>query len=349
MDALSEVLRLVRLSGAVFLNAELTAPWALRTPSGEQLARVLMPEAEHLIEYHLVVQGRCFIAVDGEAPLQLDVGDLVMVPRGDSHRMSSGAVPTVPLLAAEHMDLPPAGVIATPRYGGGGALTRIVCGFLAIDRRLCAPLLDALPRVLRVSGGSSEVDAWLRSWVRMSVVERADDQPGGACVLAKLSELMFVEAIRRYVESLPAERQGWLAGLKDPHVGKALGLLHGKPARAWTVDELAREVGLSRSALAERFTALIGTSPMQYLTQWRLALAAHHLRTTAKPAATIAYEVGYESEAAFNRAFRREYGAPPATWRRGARVAVARQATDATGAADAGSPWPERAMHAAGG
>ena len=170
---------------------------------------------------------------------------------------------------------------------------------------------------MRVSAGSSEVSAWLQTYLRIWLIERGEDQPGGACVLAKLSELMFVEAIRRYVESLPADQAGWLSGLKDPYVGKVLGLMHGHPTRAWTVESLAREVGLSRSALADRFTALLGRSPMQYLTQWRLTLAAHLLRTTTKPASVVAYDVGYESDAAFNRAFRREFGAPPAAWRRG--------------------------------
>ncbi len=316
MDALSEVLRLVRLTGAVFLNAEMSAPWAIQSPPSHVLARAMMPDAEHVIEYHLIVEGRCFIQVAGEPPLELVQGDLVMVPQGDSHRMSSDLRPSVRVLPADEMKFPAAGEIASPRYGGGGDVTRVVCGYLAIDRRLCAALVGALPRVFRVNAGCGEVNAWLQTYLRIRVIERGELQPGGACVLAKLSELMFVEAIRRYVESLPAEQSGWLSGLKDPYVGKVLGLMHGSPTRSWTVDGLAREVGLSRSGLADRFTALIGKSPMQYLTQWRLTLAAHLLQTTSKPASVVAYEVGYESEAAFNRAFRREFGAPPATWRR---------------------------------
>ena len=318
MDALSEVLRQVRLTGAVFLNAELLAPWAVQSPSSDVLARTLLPEADHMIEYHLVVQGSCFIEVDGEPPVELREGDLVMVPHGDPHRMRSDRNCAVPLLEADPTRMVQAGEIATPRFGGSGAATRLVCGYLAIDRRLCAALIDALPRVLRVSAVGSEVVGWLRTYLRIRVMEDGEQQPGGACVLAKLSELMFVEAVRRYVESLPAGCPGWLGGLKDPWIGKALGLLHGRPAHPWTVDDLAREVGLSRSALAERFTSVIGRSPMHYLTQWRLALASHLLQTTKKTAAVVAFEVGYESEAAFSRAFRREFGAPPATWRRGA-------------------------------
>ena len=317
MDALSEVLRLVRLTGAVFLNAELSAPWAVQSPPSTVLAQAMMPEADHMIEYHLVVEGECFIKVADEPPLKLEQGDVVMVPRGDTHRMSSELQPTVPVLAGSEMKFPLPGEIVTMRHGAGGQRTRLVCGYLAIDHRLCAALISALPPAFRVSAGSSEVSAWLQSYLRIWLVERGEDQPGGACVLAKLSELMFVEAIRRYVESLPTEQAGWLSGLKDPFVGKVLGLMHGSATRAWTVESLAREVGLSRSALADRFTALLGKSPMQYLTQWRLTLAAHLLRTTNKSASVVAYDVGYESEAAFNRAFRREFGAPPAAWRRG--------------------------------
>ena len=215
------------------------------------------------------------------------------------------------------MKLPAPGEIVSRAYGGGGEMTRLVCGYLAIDRRLCAALIKALPRVFRVSAGSSEVSAWLQTYFRIRLIERGEDQPGGACVLAKLSELMFVEAVRRYVESLPAEQSGWLSGLKDPYVGKVLGLMQAsRHVRGRSRASPAKWASRAQ-ALADRFTALIGKSPMQYLTHWRLTLAAHFLRTTNKPASVVAYEVGYESEAAFNRAFRREFGAPPAAWRRG--------------------------------
>jgi AraC-like DNA-binding protein len=315
MDALSEVLRLVRLTGAVFFDASMTAPWAIQVPPSNVIARAVLPEAEHLIEYHLVLEGRCYIAVADEPPLELNRGDLVMVPHGDAHRMSSEREPKIAPTVVDAIRMPRPGAIAAPCYGGGGELTRVACGYLAIDRRLCSALIDALPRVLRVDAASSDLTAWLQTYLRMRV-ERGEDQLGGACVLSKLSELMFVEAIRRYVEALPSGQASWLAGLKDPCVGRALGLLHREPTRDWTVDLLARDVGVSRSSLAERFAALVGKSPMQYLTHWRLALAAHLLRTTTRPASTVAFEVGYESENAFNRAFKREHGAPPAAWRR---------------------------------
>lgn len=322
MDALSEVLRHVRLTGAVFLNAELSAPWAILSPTSDVLAATLLPEAEHMIEYHLVMQGNCYIEVDGAPPVELHEGDLVMLPQGDSHRMRSDRAGNVPHVVADPEGFVRAGEITRPRFGGGGRVTRLVCGYLAIDRRLCRPLLDALPRILRVDAKGTEVGGWLQTYVRMRVLASGEGQPGAACVLAKLSELMFVEAVRRYVETLPAGCAGWLGGLRDPAVGKALGLLHGDPSHRWTVDSLACATGVSRSALADRFTTLIGRSPMHYLTQWRLALAAHLLRTTTRTASVVAFEVGYESEAAFSRAFRREYGSPPAAWRRNGSAAI---------------------------
>jgi AraC-like DNA-binding protein len=317
MDALSEVLRLIRLTGAVFLNGEFTAPWAVESPPSHVLARSLLPRAEYVVEYHLVAKGSCFIRIPGAEPVALEQGDLVMLPRGDSHVLSSDVVSNMTPLPADATQLPAYGEIVSHRLGGGGDLTRIVCGYLAVDRTLCASLLAALPRVLRVSARGGEVNAWLDTYMRFSLLERGEERPGGACVLSKLSELMFVEAIRRYVEALPPGQTGWLAGVRDPMVGKALALMHRSPARPWTVEGLARSVGLSRSSLAERFTELIGQPPMQYLMQWRLTLAAHLLQSTSKAAAVVAEDVGYDSEAAFSRAFKREFGAPPATWRRG--------------------------------
>jgi AraC-like DNA-binding protein len=212
--------------------------------------------------------------------------------------------------------LPAYGEVVQHRYGGGGAVTRIACGYFAIDRRLCRGLLAALPRIVRVDASDGDLRSWLHTYMHMRAAERSGWRPGGDCVLSKLSELMFVEAVRRYVDALPPGRTGWLAGLRDPHVGHALGLIHQSPARPWTVAGLGRAVGLSRSALAERFTALIGQPPMQYLTQWRLTLAAHRLQVSQRPAAAVAEEVGYDSEAAFSRAFKREFGLPPAAWRR---------------------------------
>jgi AraC-like DNA-binding protein len=315
-DALSEVLRLVRLTGALFLNAELTAPWAVQTVSAQQLAAKLLPRADWLVEYHLVVEGRCWIRVGDGEPIALNAGDLVMLPHGDPHRLSSEPGLETVAVDGAVLKLPAYGEIVQQRYGGGGAVTRIACGYFAIDRRLCRGLIAALPRVLRIDGAQGDLRHWLHTYMQVRAANRRGFRPGGACVLSKLSELMFVEAVRRYVESLPRGQTGWLAGLRDAHVGQALGLIHQSPAKPWTVEGLARAVGLSRSALAERFSALIGQPPMQYLTHWRLALAAHRLRVSPRPAGLVAEEVGYDSEAAFSRAFKREFGMPPAAWRR---------------------------------
>ena len=202
------------------------------------------------------------------------------------------------------------------RYGGGGELTRMVCGYLACDSSLFDTVLAALPRVMVVNMREGPGAQWLTSSIRFSISEAAGQRAGAGTVLAKLSELMFVEAIRRHIESLPPEQTGWLAGLRDRFVGKTLAMIHSKPAHPWTVEELAGAVGLSRSALADRFTALVGQPPMQYLTRWRLQLAANLLRAGTRNVASVAADVGYDSEAAFSRAFKRELGVAPAVWRR---------------------------------
>jgi AraC-like DNA-binding protein len=313
MDALSEVLRLVRLTGAVFLDAEFGAPWCIGAPSGVELCTEHMPHAQHVVIYHLVSEGACEVALDGFAPRTARTGDLVIIPSGEKHSLGSDlSRPRARLLVRRGPDDVP-----QVRHGGDGARTRMVCGYLACDSGLFDTILAALPRVMIVDMREGPGAQWLTSSIRFSLAESTARRAGAGTVLAKLSELMFVEAIRRHIESLPAEQTGWLAGLRDRFVGKSLGLMHAKPAHPWTVDELAGRVGLSRSALAERFTGLVGAPPMQYLTRWRLQLAADLLRSGRRGGvAAIAVEVGYESEAAFNRAFKRELGTTPAAWRR---------------------------------
>jgi AraC-like DNA-binding protein len=315
MDALSDVLRLVRLTGAVFLSGELSAPWGVSAPSAAEASTALVPGAEHLVFYHLVTEGSCVATVAGCDPLPLAAGDVVLLPHGDAHVMASARDVTA-LPAWELYSTPPPGEVVGLRCGGGGDVTRLVCGFLACEKGLCNPLLESLPSILRVNVRADPTTAWIEASLSFGASEVVAQRSGGATVLAKLSELLFVEGVRRYIESLPPEQTGWLAGVRDRFVGRALALLHARPAHAWSVEELGREVGLSRSALADRFTALLGQPPMQYLTRWRLQLAAQKLRSGQGSVASIAEEVGYESEAAFNRAFKREIGTPPATWRR---------------------------------
>jgi len=323
VDALSDVLRLVRLTGAVFMDAVFTAPWCVGEPSGVEVCVEHMPDAQHVVIYHLVTEGACQIMIEGTAPMSAGAGQLIVIPSGEAHALGSDLerprVPGAPLVVKRGPDEVP-----QVRHGGGGSVTRLVCGYLACDSRLFDSVLAALPRMMVVDMNEGPGSQWLMTSIQFSLAESAAQRAGAGTVLAKLSELMFVEAIRRYIEKLPAEQQGWLAGLRDRFVGKSLALIHAEPARAWTVDELAARIGLSRSALADRFTQLVGVPPMHYLTRWRLQLAADLLRIGKRNISAIAQDVGYESEAAFNRAFKRAHGVTPGAWRRSAALISAK-------------------------
>jgi AraC-like DNA-binding protein len=319
MDALSSVLKSVRLEGALYLDAEFTAPWSMHGKFGMASVKHRLAGAEHVVYFHLLTEGSCKVKLaDGSEVLDVSAGDLVLFPQDDRHLMGSHL--HVSPLDGENFNggHEPAPALVPVRHGGGGVATKFVCGYLACSRSLCRPLLDALPRVLRIPIGDGMASSMLRELLRVGVQESSAARPGGLSTLTKLAELAFVEALRRYAESLPPGGKGWLAAVRDAHVGRALALLHDEPARAWTVDELAREVALSRSALAERFNALVGEPPMQYLMRWRLALAARTLRAGSDALARVAERSGYDSPAAFNRAFKREFGMPPAAWRRAA-------------------------------
>ena len=318
MDALSDVLKSLRLEGAVYINAEFTAPWCVQSKFGLASVRARLAGAEHVLFFHFLTEGRCKVRLaDTVEALDVSAGDLVLFPNEDKHVMGSdlhlAPVETASLIgpdAAFETDL------IQMRHGGGGAATRFVCGYLGCTRSVCRPLLEALPRVLRIPIGEGPASTMLRELVRVGVLESSTSRPGAQSMLAKLSELMFVDALRRYIENLPSGGKGWLAGVRDAHIGRALALLHAKPDKPWTVDELAREVALSRSALAERFAALVGEPPIQYLMRWRLALAAQRLRSGREVIARVAENSGYESEPAFSRAFKREFGLSPAAWRK---------------------------------
>lgn len=270
MDALSEVLSAVRLTGAIFLDNELRADWSYLTVPARKIADVLMPAADHVMPFHLVTEGACYARLLDGDPVELGAGDLVLLPAGEPHVLATASQAALRL---KPVDLTGEGLLELLRRGevtkmtaaGEGKTTRIICGFLACDRRLAEPILRGLPRLLKVSMRDDGMAAWVRSSMRLSVAESAVSRPGGAMVRARLAEVLFAEAVRRYVEKLPPGRSGWLAALRDRHIGKALALLHERPGEAWTVDSLAKSVGLSRSALGERFTAQIGVPPMQYL------------------------------------------------------------------------------------
>jgi AraC-like DNA-binding protein len=315
MDALSETLRVVRLVGAIFINARFTAPWCYQSPSADTAAPFLEPTAERVVIFHLITEGDCYVELGNEAPLRLIAGDAIIFPLGDSHRMTSqpGLAPASGGASLREV------LSRRPRqldYGGGGATTRLVCGYLACDARLARMLLAGLPPMVRVNVRGSNAGIWLEASVRYALAEARSPRPGGAGVLAKLAEVLFIEVLRLYMNEQKEGRTGWLAGVGDRIVGAALNALHKSPAQAWTLDELARTAGTSRSVLAERFQHLVGSSPMQYLTQWRMLLAANLLRRSTAPLITIAEDVGYQTDTAFIRAFRREFGAPPAAWRR---------------------------------
>jgi AraC-like DNA-binding protein len=312
MDALSEVLKVVQLNGAIFFNARFSAPWCVASPAEASLAPMLGLGEERVLLYHYIVEGSCLVTLEGMAPLCLSAGDIVVFPHGDAHTMASSAG-TQPQLDA-HAILRSRSELL--QFGGGGETTRIVCGYMACDPRLFQPVLAALPRVVTVNLPGMDKARWLEASLQHAVEEANSPRPGAEGVLAKLSEVMVVETLRQYVAQLSPEQTGWLSGLRDRAVGKALALMHERPAHPWTVDALAREVATSRSVLAERFTHFVGQSPMQYLGRWRMALATNYLRRSSLSLARIAEQVGYETDGAFSRAFSREFGVPPATWRR---------------------------------
>jgi AraC-like DNA-binding protein len=314
MDALSETLRVVRLVGAIFINARFTAPWCYQSPRADSVAPILEPGAERVVIFHLITEGDCYMELAGEPPVLLSAGDAIIFPQGDAHRMTSqpGLPPATGGRLEEVLSRRPRQL----SYGGGGATTRLVCGYLACDARLAGLLLAGLPALVRVNVRGSSAGNWLEASVRYALGEARSPRPGGAAVLAKLSEVLFIEVLRLYMNERTEGCTGWLAGVGDRIVGAALNALHKNPAHAWTLDELARTAGSSRSVLAERFQQLVGSSPMQYLTQWRMLLAANLLCRSNAPLANIAENVGYQTDTSFSRAFRREFGAPPAAWRR---------------------------------
>lgn len=316
MDALSDVLRVTQLTGGVFLHAEFSAPWCMGGRMRAELCAPVLGPAAHVIPYHYIVDGGVRIRVEGNhAEIVLRPSDLVLFPRNDIHLMGSD-LGLAPVTAGEIIRPPEDGGLFTIRHGGGGEVSRIVCGYLGSDSAALSPLIAALPAVIRLNIQDSPGADWIRSTFQFAADEVAKGRPGSETVLAKLSELLFVETVRRYVESLPEDETGWLAGLRDPYVARTLALFHRDARQSWTHDELSREVGLSRSSLADRFTRLIGTAPMQYLANWRMQIAAQKLRNSTLSLAQIADDIGYESEAAFSRAFKKTFGTAPGAWRR---------------------------------
>jgi AraC-like DNA-binding protein len=315
MDPFSEILSGVKLNGAVYFSAEFSAPWGVSTPTTDVMTAVLAPGAPHLLIYHLVIEGGAVVELSDGPPLELQPGDVVIFPRGEPHHISSGKNATRPYANYGILDKIQARDLSPLRAGGGGATSRFVCGYMTCDPYLSRPILSGLPPVFKVNIRTDRAGLWLENSILYLVEEAASGRMGSDAMLAKLSEALFVDTLRRYVCSLPGQQTGWLAGSRDPIVGKSLGLLHSRVAHPWTIADLADEVGISRSALVERFTRYLAEPPMTYLTRWRLQVAARSLEGTSRGVAEIAADVGYESEAAFNRAFKREFGKPPGRYR----------------------------------
>ena len=316
-DILSGVLRNVRLRGAVYFFVNGGASWVAEAPPARDIAAAVMPGLEHVIEYHVVTRGACWAAIVGEEPVRMRKGDIVLFAHGDAHVMSSApgmrATADIDSYFAHAHEAPFTLRLGdVPAEGAGEA--GLVCGFLGCDVRPFNPLVEGLPRMLHLR--ASEGDDWVAQFMRQAVEESRNRRMGGEVLLERMSEMMFVDAVRRYIDQLPEDGRGWLAGMRDRLLSRVLALIHEDPARPWTVAELGSEVGLSRSALHDRFHEVIGQTPMDYLTNWRMQRAATLLRDTSKTITTVAQDVGYASEAAFTRAFKRSTGKPPAARRR---------------------------------
>jgi AraC-like DNA-binding protein len=310
VDPLSDLLRVVRLDGAYFFAVEAAEPWSVDTAAARDLQPRILPAAEHLISYHVLTAGRCWGGVRGEPQIELVAGDVIVFPHGDAHVMSSGpgVLPGPTVHTAVVTRVPETVVLGN----GGPPDTSFVCGFLGCDRQPFNPLLGSLPRRLHMRAMSN---AWFDGFTRLLTEESRASRPGAHEVLTRLAELMFIELLRRYLDELPPGQTGWLAGLRDELVGRVLALLHQRPAHPWTLDELARQAASSRSNVARRFTELVGQPPMHYLAQWRMQVAAARLSQTGDKVAAVAAEVGYDSEAAFSRAFKKATGLAPGAWR----------------------------------
>jgi AraC-like DNA-binding protein len=313
IDPLSDLLRLIRLEGALFLHGEFHEPWCVDAPEAVRMAPLLRPGARQLAILHMVLEGRCWLQAPGTDPVALGTGDVVALPRGDAHLIGSGLQHApVDLAHVVPVDVP---CLRPLRYGGSGDGCVLVCGWFAWEHDLPNPLLASLPRVFRSPVGARPGAAWLVQSLRYALEQAAAGGPGSSAVAAKVAESLFVETVRAYVEQLSPQHSGWLAGLRDPLLGRCLALLHERPADDWTVETLAQAVHVSRSVLAERFSAVLGVPPMQYLKRWRLALAARMLASERAHLGQVAQAVGYDSEAAFSRAFKAEYGLAPGQWR----------------------------------
>lgn len=316
MDVLTTVLSAMKLSGSVFLEAEFTAPWCVTSRIDPEECAPYFPVPKHVISYHYVRSGRLYCSIEGQEPLEIREGQIFMLPRNELHLVGS-CLDIEPVRSAALVQLSEDGGLMRINWGGGGEPTLLFCGFLGTFTPMNAFLMS-LPSILVIDAREGQAGEWLASSIRYASGSAATSPE----LVGKLAELLFAEAVKQYVASLPDDHAGWLAGLRDPYVSKALDLMHGRCAEAWTTDDLACAVGLSRSAFADRFTRLMGEPPMRYLARHRMNVAANLLQEGRQNACNIAYSVGFNSEAAFSRAFKKEFGEPPGAWQKGRRNAV---------------------------
>ena len=306
VDPLGETLHLLRLNGSFYCRSELTAPWG-----------VDMPAFDGYMMFHIVTSGHCWLDVAGEEPRLLQQGSLTLIPHGNGHRIRSSPTADVEPL----FDIPVEKVserYEVMRYGGEGELTQLTCGVVSFDHVAGQRLIAQLPGMLQIDSLGDEDDSWLQSTLRFIAREARELRPGGETVITHLADILIIQAIRSWIDSAPEANQGWLAALRDDHVGTALAAIHRQPEKDWTVASLAKEVGMSRSGFSARFTQLVGESAKRYLTQWRMQLARAQLQETSDTLAVLAERLGYQSEAAFCRAFKRVFGVPPGSVRHAA-------------------------------
>lgn len=315
MDALSEALNSVHMTGAIFYHAVCTSPWGFAIPPLRDYAHLLAPGTERLVSYHLMTEGHAVARFANAPELPVTAGDVVIVPHGDPHVVSHGRAPRI-VETSGTLDRYLAGDLSVLEMGGGGERTRFVCGFFGCQRHADRLFLSGLPTVIKINLRGDTAGEWLESSIRHLVEEAGGTRPGRFVLLSKMAEALFIEALRRYIEQLPPEQTGWLAAARDGIVGSAIAAIHRRPDRQWSLDGLAEEAATSRSVLTERFARFLGQSPLAYLAMWRMQLAARRIRSSRDTVLQVALEVGYESEAAFIRAFKREFGLPPARYRR---------------------------------
>ena len=320
LDPLSDVLRMVKLTGALFFLVDASSPWGVEVPQAEAFARSILPRAQHVVSYHIVLEGSGWAGIPNGPSATFGAGDILVFPHGDAYSMLSEAgqspeydaeATTAFLGAMAAGQLP----LVVTEGGGGPGGARFVCGYLGCDVRPFNPVLATLPRLLHVRRAAAREADPLAPLIQLTLAETGRQRVGGEAIRLRLSELIFVEVVRRHLETLPSGHTGWLSGLRDAAIGRALAMLHERPAHSWTLDELAAHAGMSRAVLAQRFTHLVGCPPMQYLTCWRMQVAARLIADQAMGIAAVAHEVGYDSEAAFSRAFKKATGMPPAAWR----------------------------------